>query len=179
MNGMAKWEPTAKEFYVEQTGVVADALQEALVQDYDGVIRIAPAIPPGWDFEGSVYVRGKTKVDVQMRNGAVTTVVIEAGTTGPIRIAQSVAGQAGGCDRRQKRLENRCCRAADRVCGNCRDELPGRESRRTWREEGFRAGERHARECGKEAWAGSDWAYSATDDEVRDAQPCCVTKCIE
>jgi hypothetical protein len=86
VNGMAKWEPTAKEFYVEQTGVVADALQEALVQDYDGVIRIAPAIPPGWDFEGSVYVRGKTKVDVQMRNGAVTTVVIEAGKNGPIRL---------------------------------------------------------------------------------------------
>ncbi len=86
VNGMAKWEPTAKEFYVEQTGVIADALQEALVQDYDGVIRIAPAIPPGWDFEGSVYVRGKTKVDVQTRNGAVTTVVIEAGTSGPLRM---------------------------------------------------------------------------------------------
>ena len=39
MNGMAKWEETGKEFYVEQTGVVADALQEALVQDYDGLIQ--------------------------------------------------------------------------------------------------------------------------------------------
>jgi alpha-L-fucosidase 2 len=79
VNGMAKWEASATEFYVEQTGVVADALQESLVQDYDGVIRIAPAIPPGWDFDGSVCVRGKTKVDVQTRNGSVTTVVIEAG----------------------------------------------------------------------------------------------------
>jgi hypothetical protein len=86
VNGMAKWEPTAKEFYVEQTGVVADALQEALVQDYDGVIRIAPAIPPGWDFEGSVYARGKTKVNVQMRNGVVTAVVIEAGRDRQIKL---------------------------------------------------------------------------------------------
>jgi hypothetical protein len=85
-NGMAKWEPTAKEFYVEQTGVVADALEEALVQDYDGVIRVAPALPPGWDFDGSVAVRGNTKVNVQTRNGAVTTVVIEAGTTGQLTI---------------------------------------------------------------------------------------------
>jgi hypothetical protein len=93
INGMAKWEPTAKEFYVEQTGVVADALQEALVQDYDGVIQIAPAIPPGWDFEGSVYVRGDTKVDIQMRNGVVTAVVIEAGTTGPIRMRNPWPGK--------------------------------------------------------------------------------------
>jgi hypothetical protein len=92
-NGMAKWEPTAKEFYVEQTGVVADALQEALVQDYDGVIRVAPAIPPGWDFDGSVYVRGRTKVDVQTRNDAITTVAIEAGTTQPIKIRNPWPGK--------------------------------------------------------------------------------------
>ncbi len=93
VNGMAKWEVEAKEFYVEQTGVVADALQEALVQDYDGVIRIAPAIPPGWDFDGSVYVRGRTKVDVQTRNGAVSTVVIEAGTTQALRIRNPWPGK--------------------------------------------------------------------------------------
>jgi alpha-L-fucosidase 2 len=93
VNGMAKWEVEAKEFYVEQTGVVADALQEALVQDYDGVIRIAPAIPPGWDFDGSVYVRGRTKVDVQTRNGAVSTVVIEAGTTQTLKVRNPWAGK--------------------------------------------------------------------------------------
>jgi len=93
VNGMAKWEAGAKEFYVEQTGVVADALQEALVQDYDGVIRVAPAIPPGWDFEGGVYVRGRTKVDVQTRNGAVTAVVIEAGTAQTLKIRNPWQGK--------------------------------------------------------------------------------------
>ncbi len=86
VNGMAKFEASSKEFYVEQTGVVTDALQEALVQDYDGIIRIAPAIPPGWDFDGSVYVRGNSKVDVQTRKGAVTAVLIEAGASQSIKI---------------------------------------------------------------------------------------------
>jgi len=93
-NGMAKWEPTAKEFYVEQTGVVADALEEALAQDYDGVIRVGPALPPGWDFEGSVFVRGKTKVDVQTRDGVVRTLVVEAGTTGAMKVRNPWPGAA-------------------------------------------------------------------------------------
>ncbi|HLY42508.1 MAG TPA: hypothetical protein VKR52_14935 [Terracidiphilus sp.] len=86
VNGMAKWAPDDTEFYIEQSGVTADALQEALVQDYDGVIRIAPAIPPGWDFEGSVYVRGRAKVDVQTKDGVATTVVIETGDAGRVRV---------------------------------------------------------------------------------------------
>lgn len=93
-NGMAKWEPTAREFYVEEAGVVADALQEALAQDYDGVIRVAPALPPGWDFAGSVFVHGKSKVDVETRDGVVTTVVIEAGTTGMVQMRNPWPGQA-------------------------------------------------------------------------------------
>ncbi len=74
------------EFYVEQSGVAADALQEALVQDYDGLIRIAPAIPAGWDFDGSVWVRGKTKVDVQVRDGIPATVVLESGIAQTVKI---------------------------------------------------------------------------------------------
>ena len=93
VNGLANWDADYGEFYVEQDGVVADALQEALVQDYDGLIRIAPAIPAGWDFEGSVYVRGNTKVDVQMRNGVLTTVVFEAGTAGTLKFRNPWIGE--------------------------------------------------------------------------------------
>jgi len=93
-NGMAKWEPAAREFYVEQAGVVAEALQEALVQDEDGVIRVARAIPPGWDFEGSVYARGNTKVDVQTRHGVVTGVVVEAGIKQSLKIGNPWPGKA-------------------------------------------------------------------------------------
>jgi len=94
VNGLANWGGTSGEFYVEQSGVVADALQEALVQDYDGLIRIAPAVPPGWNFDGSVYVRGKTKVDVQVRGGVPTTVVIESGTDHPVRLRNPWPGHA-------------------------------------------------------------------------------------
>jgi len=71
---------------VEQEGVVALALAEALVQDYDGLIRIAPATPSQWDFEGSVWVRDRTRVDVQVRAGVPTTVAIEAGATSTLQI---------------------------------------------------------------------------------------------
>ncbi len=79
INGFAHLGATDQdsEFYVEQSGVVAAALAEALVQDYDGTLRIAPAIPPSWSFDGSVFVRGGTKVNVQVRNGAVTTIGLE------------------------------------------------------------------------------------------------------
>jgi alpha-L-fucosidase 2 len=92
-NGFAKWASDPDEFYVEQSAIVGDALQEALVQDYDGVIRIAPAVPADWDFDGSVSVRGKTKVDVQVRKGAITTVVIEAGSTGLLKIRNPWPGE--------------------------------------------------------------------------------------
>jgi hypothetical protein len=93
-NGLANWDRDYGEFYIEETGIIADALEEALVQDYDGVIRIAPAIPPAWDFDGSVSVRGRTKVDVEVRNGEVVLAVIEAGSTAPIRVRNPWPGQA-------------------------------------------------------------------------------------
>jgi len=86
INGFANWDQQYGEFYVELGGIVATSLQEALVQDYDGLIRVAPATPPGWDFDGSVYIRGNTKVDVQVRHGVPTTVAIEAGTTQRLKI---------------------------------------------------------------------------------------------
>jgi hypothetical protein len=94
VNGFANWDREYGEFYIEETGIVADALQEALVQDYDGVIRIAPGIPPGWDFAGSVFVRGRTKVDVEVRGGEVVTAVIEAGMNAPMRVRNPWPGEA-------------------------------------------------------------------------------------
>lgn len=94
INGFANWDKQYGEFYVEQVGVVADALQESLVQDYDGLIRLAPATPPGWNFDGSVYVRARTRVDVQVRDGHVTTAGIEAGTTQLLRVRNPWPGEA-------------------------------------------------------------------------------------
>jgi hypothetical protein len=94
INGFANWGGPAGEFYVEQEGVVALALAEALVQDYDGLIRIAPAVPHAWDFEGSVWVRNRTRIDVQTRAGVPDTVVIEAGAGETIAIRNPWPGES-------------------------------------------------------------------------------------
>jgi alpha-L-fucosidase 2 len=86
INGLANWGGSTGEFYVEQQGVVAAALNEALVQDYDGVIRVNPAFPKDWDVDGQVFVQGKTKVDVSLAKGVVQRVTIEAGSTGPVKL---------------------------------------------------------------------------------------------
>ncbi len=78
-SGLASWGGATKEFYIEQIGVVSDALSEALAQDYDGVIRIAPAVPPGWTMAGSVALRHRSTIDVQVEHGVVTTAVIASG----------------------------------------------------------------------------------------------------
>jgi alpha-L-fucosidase 2 len=94
INGFANWGGPAGEFYVEQEGVVALALAEALVQDYDGLIRVAPAVPHAWDFEGSVWVRNRTRVDVQTRAGVPDTVVIEAGASETLAIRNPWPGKS-------------------------------------------------------------------------------------
>jgi hypothetical protein len=79
--------------YIEQEAGAATAVDEALVQDYDGIIRFAPAWPSDWDGSGSVYVQNNTKVDVQVQNGQLTTAAIEAGATGTVKVKNPWAGQ--------------------------------------------------------------------------------------
>lgn len=81
-------------FYVEQIGVVAAALQEALVQDDNGVVLIAPAWPKDWDADATIYIRRRTKVDVQLRHGIPVTVAIEAGEPGVLRVRNPWPGRA-------------------------------------------------------------------------------------
>jgi alpha-L-fucosidase 2 len=93
VNGFANWGGAAGEFYVEQEAIVALALAEAVVQDYDGLIRIAPAVPQEWNFEGTVWVSHRTRVDVQVRAGVPTTVAIEAGATETLRVRNPWPGE--------------------------------------------------------------------------------------
>jgi hypothetical protein len=79
--------PTAmKEPYVEAAGVLATAINEALAQDFDGTLRIAPAWPKAWDATGTVYIQGRSKVHVHLQNGALAFAVLEAGTTGTMSV---------------------------------------------------------------------------------------------
>lgn len=72
--------------YIEHAGVVAAALDEALVQDHDGLLRIAPAWPSTWDASGTVFIQGRSKVDVVVKSGAVVLAVLEAGSDGAVRV---------------------------------------------------------------------------------------------
>lgn len=81
------------EFYVEQVGVVADAVQKALADDYNGLIRIAPAWPKDWDADGTVYLRHRNKANVRIRNGQLVHLELEAGVGGPVRIRNPWPGK--------------------------------------------------------------------------------------
>jgi hypothetical protein len=86
-SGLAAWRVTSlDEPYIEQLGVFATAINEALVQGFDGLIRIAPAWPTGWTASGTVFTQGKSKVDVQFASGAVAFAVLEAGSTGTVKV---------------------------------------------------------------------------------------------
>jgi hypothetical protein len=79
--------------YNEQSGIVAATLNEALVQDYDGLLRIAPAWPSSWDVDGQVSVQHNSTVDVQVRDGAPVTVVLEAGDKASMNVRSPWSGQ--------------------------------------------------------------------------------------
>lgn len=95
INGLADLGNTVgTEGYIEQISGVATALNEALVQDYDGLLRIAPAWPSGWDVSGTVSVQGNTKVDVQVQNGTPVTVAIQAGSSRTMKVRNPWPGQS-------------------------------------------------------------------------------------
>ena len=94
-SGLAAWNPgRPEEPYDEHAGVTALALNESLVQEYDGILRIAPAVPDGWDAEGTVFLRHRSKVHVQVQDGDIATVAIEAGTDQGMQIRNPWPGEA-------------------------------------------------------------------------------------
>jgi hypothetical protein len=93
-SGLAAWNPgSLDEPYIEQVSNVAATLDEALATEYDGTLRFAPAWPAGWDVSGTVYVRGGSKVDVQVEGGTLATAAIEAGTTRTMTVRNPWPGQ--------------------------------------------------------------------------------------
>ena len=83
-----------QEPYVEQAGVLAATVSEALVQDHDGLLRIAPAWPADWTGEGTVAIRHNSRVSVQTDGGTPSTVVIASGSSTPITMRSPWPGQS-------------------------------------------------------------------------------------
>jgi len=104
ISGLAAWNPgSTDEPYVEHDSNVAATVGEALATDYDGTVRFAPALPPGWDAAGTVAIQGGSKVDVQVQGGTLVTAAIQAGSSTTLTVrnpwpgsqAQVVDGSSG------------------------------------------------------------------------------------
>ncbi|MGW7684162.1 glycosyl hydrolase family 95 catalytic domain-containing protein [Kribbella sp. NPDC054772] len=80
-------------FYNEWGGVLTTGLQEALVQSYDGVVRVAPAWPSDWDVSGSVQIPGGHRVSTEVQDGVPSVVGIQAGSRETLKVANPWAGQ--------------------------------------------------------------------------------------
>jgi len=93
-SGLASWMGGGSSPYIEQLGVAAATLNEALVQDYDGTLRIAPAWPSTWDADGTVFVQHQGRVHVQIRGGNLVTVSLDAGATGSVTVRNPWPGQS-------------------------------------------------------------------------------------
>ncbi len=83
-NGMAKF--FGSEFYVEQIGVLTAALQEALAQDYDGLLRVAPAWPDDWSADATIALHYGGRARVLITKGQLQGVAIQAGARSTLRL---------------------------------------------------------------------------------------------
>ena len=72
--------------YSSWNAVVANALQDALVQANDGTIRVATAVPDDWAVDGSVLIAGGHRVSAQVRQGKPALVGIEAASADTLKI---------------------------------------------------------------------------------------------
>jgi hypothetical protein len=94
-NGLSAWQGTpAQNPYVEQSANIALAVTESLVQDYDGLLRITPALPAGWDADATLPIQHKDTVSLQVHGGVIGTVAIAAGSTGILEIRNPWPGQS-------------------------------------------------------------------------------------
>ena len=93
-SGFASWNAQPTTPYLEEEGVIAAAISEGLVQNYDGTLRVAPGWPSGWNADGTVYIQHKSKAYVQIRDGILITVAIDAGATGNLTVRNPWPGQS-------------------------------------------------------------------------------------
>lgn len=86
--------PRNHSFYNEWGGVLSTGLQEALVQSYDGVVKVAPAWPHDWDVSGSVQIEGGHRVSTEVKGGVPTVVGIQAGSHDTLKLQNPWPGQS-------------------------------------------------------------------------------------
>ena len=71
--------PSIREARVTERYSSAPSSPRSVATGFDGIIRLAPALPSTWSVSGTVFVQGQSKVHVQFQNGALAFGVLEAG----------------------------------------------------------------------------------------------------
>ena len=87
--------PTYRETIARRLGIPDGIGTESLLQSYNGVIRVFPAVPGGYtgDFENLLAV-GAFAVSGEMKDGEVTSVRIVSNAGSPCRVANPWVGSS-------------------------------------------------------------------------------------
>jgi alpha-L-fucosidase 2 len=87
-NGMAALlHDVPNEFYLEQTAVTALALSNMLaIEDADSLVRIGPAIPPGWTMHGTVALQHGASVEVTAVKGQLVSFTLTGVAQAPLKL---------------------------------------------------------------------------------------------
>lgn len=80
--------------YLEGSGTLATACNEMLLQSWDGLIRVAPALPRAWDARFTLLAMGGFVVSAECRGGEALYVAIESPRGGEARLANPFDGPA-------------------------------------------------------------------------------------
>ena len=95
---------TYRPFTLESNMMLAEALQEMLMQCHDGVIRLFPAVPASWledcSFDGFLAF-GNVKVSAVAKGGKVVSVDLLARKDGTVCLQNPITGQVDRFEMKQ------------------------------------------------------------------------------
>lgn len=96
-NGLMSYHPTPLRMpyvYFDGSGPVAIALNEMLLQGWNGVIRICPSLPADWDARFTLLAPGGVLVSGVAKQGTVQIVTVESEVASRVTIANPFSGPA-------------------------------------------------------------------------------------
>ena len=75
-----------RHFSLEPNGIASSAINEMLLQSYDGTIRIGSAVPPTWDVGFDLVAQGGFRVNAELSKGRVLWAAVESRSGGECQL---------------------------------------------------------------------------------------------
>jgi hypothetical protein len=75
-----------RHFSFEPSGIAASAINEMLLQSYDGTIRVGPAVPATWNVRFDLVAQGGFRVNAELSQGRVSWASVESQFGGPCQL---------------------------------------------------------------------------------------------